>query len=396
MVWNEVMKKLAKPNKEVKAKAAELTAGVTTDEEKLRRIYSFVQHNIKNISYDRSLTEEQIENMDVKDADDALKRGMGRSVHVDMLFASLAKAAGYEVNLFLASDRSEYFFNADKYPFPSFVEWSGVGVKVGKNWMFFDPCQPYLSFGTLPWNREDVRAMLVGEGGFVWQTTPIQGPDKSPAKRTGKFTLAPDGSLEGTVKLEYEGQQAYSRRRDDFRDSQGKREENIKEEIQKRISTAEISNIMIENFDDNTKPLVYSFKVRVPNYAMKAGKRMIVQPGFFEQGSSALFNSATRSYDIYFPYPWSEEDNVEISLPKGYAIDSPDIPAPISDARQIGSLKVAMRVDNATNVLQYTRKFYFGGGGMTLFSVKAYPAIKGLFDAFHKADTHAVSLKLLN
>jgi hypothetical protein len=377
----------------VKAKAAELTAGATTDEEKIRRIHSFVQANIKNISFDRSLTEEQIEKIDVKDGDDALKRGMGNSFHIDMLFASLARAAGFETNVFLAPDRSEHFFNADKYPFPNFIEMSGIGVKVGKDWMFFDPCTPYLPFGKLAWNREDVRAMLIGDGGFIWKTTPKSEPDKSPAKRTGKFLLAADGTLEGTVKVEYDGHQAMSRRRDDFRDSQSKREENIKDEIKRRISTAEITDVVIENFDDNTKPLSYSFKVRVPNYAQKAGKRLIIQPGFFEQGSSALFSSATRTYSVYFPYPWSEEDNVEIRLPKGYAIDNPDVPQELFDPQNIGRLKIGMRIDNAANVLYYTRKFHFGGGGNTLFPVSSYPAVKAFFDAFHRADTHAVSLK---
>lgn len=391
--WAGWLKKLSKPNKEVKAKAAELTAGATTDEEKIRRIYLFVQNNIKNVSYDRTLTEEQIEKIDVKDGDDALKRGMGNSLHVDMLFASLARAAGFETNIFLAPDRSEYFFNAEKYPFANFVEWSGIGVKVGQNWMFFDPCTPYLPFGTLAWNREDVRAMLIGDGGYIWKTTPISEPQKSPAKRTGKFTLAADGTLEGTVKIEYSGHQAISRRRDDFRDSQSKREENIKDEIKRKLSTAEISNIVIEHFDDNTKPLTYSFKVRVPSYAQKAGKRLIIQPGFFEHGSSPVFSSATRTYDVYFPYPWSEEDSVEIALPAGYAVDSPDIPRELADSQNISRLKVAMRIDNAKNILYYTRYFHFGGGGNTLFPVNAYPAVKGLFDAFHRADTHAISLK---
>src|SRR5688572_2763951 len=253
--WAEALKKLSKPNKEVKAKAAELTAGATTDEEKIRRIYAFIQRDIKNISFDRTLTEEQIEKIDVKDGDDALKRGMGSSFHVDMLFASLTRAAGFETNVFLAPDRSEYFFSSQKYPFPNFIQMAGIGVKVGTEWMFFDPCTPYLPFGKLVWNREDVRAMLIGDGGFIWKTTPISGPESSPAKRTGKFTLAADGTLDGTVKIEYDGHQAMSRRRDDFRDSQVKREENIKDEIKARISTAEISDIVIENFDDNTKPL---------------------------------------------------------------------------------------------------------------------------------------------
>lgn len=391
--YAEVLKKLSKPNKEVKAKAAELTAGAVTDEEKIRRIYEFVQRDIKNVAFDRTLNEEQVEDLKVKDADDALKQGVGNSFHLDMLFASLARAAGFETNIVLAPDRSEYFFNADKYPFPSFVQMAGIGVKIDNEWQFFDPCTPYIPFEGLYWTRENVRAMLIGDGGWIWKTTPMSSHDKSSAKRSGKFTLDADGTLDGTVTIEYSGQQALTRRAEQYRDSQSKREEDLKDQIKVRLSTAEISDLRIENFDDNTKPLTYSFKIKVPNYAQRVGKRIIVQPGFFEQGSTPVFSAADRTYDVYFPYPWSEEDNVAITLPAGFILDGADAPQEIADRSSIGRLKIAMSLENPSNTLKYRRSFHFGGGGKNLFPVEAYPALKGLFDAFHKADTHAVSLK---
>lgn len=391
--YAEVLKKLSKPNKEVKAKAAELTAGAVTDEEKIRRIYEFVQRDIKNVAFDRTLNEEQVEDLKVKDADDALKQGVGNSFHLDMLFASLARAAGFETNIVLAPDRSEYFFNADKYPFPSFVQMAGIGVKIDNEWQFFDPCTPYIPFEGLYWTRENVRAMLIGDGGWIWKTTPMSSHDKSSAKRSGKFTLDADGTLDGTVTIEYSGQQALTRRAEQYRDSQSKREEDLKDQIKVRLSTAEISDLRIENFDDNTKPLTYSFKIKVPNYAQRVGKRIIVQPGFFEQGSTPVFSAADRTYDVYFPYPWSEEDNVAITLPAGFILDGADAPQEIADRSSIGRLKITMSIQNPSNTLKYRRSFHFGGGGKNLFPVEAYPALKGLFDAFHKADTHAVSLK---
>lgn len=391
--WQYGLKTLSKPNKEVKAKAAELTAGATTDEEKVRRIYDFVQKRMRNVAFDRNLTEEQIEKLDVKDADDALKRGMGNSFHLDMLFAALTKAAGFETNVILAGDRSDNFFNPEKYPYSNFVEMSGIAVKIGTDWKYFDPCSPYVPFAMLPWNREDVRSMLVGDGGFIWRTTPLSDQGKSPSKRTGKFNLSADGTLEGEIKLEYEGHQAISRRRDQIRDSESKREENIKDEIKRKISTAEITALSIQNFDDSTKPLTYVMKIRVPNYAQKAGKRLIMQPGFFEYGSSPVFSSATRTYNMYFPYPWSEEDRVEIKLPAGFLLDSADTPGEVADTSRIGRNKVTMSIEKTSNTLNYTRSFHFGGGGKILFPVSAYQPVKDLFDAFHKADTHAISLK---
>ena len=180
---------------------------------------------------------------------------------------------------------------------------------------------------------------------------------------------------------------------DNYDDSGNKREENLKDEIKKQMSTAEISDISIENVSDAEKPFVYQYKVRVPNYAQKTGKRLFLQPGFFEYGKSPVFSTATRKYDVYFNYPWSENDSVEIEFPKNFALDSADVPAAISDPQKISFLDIKMNINKATNTIKYQRKFHFGGGGVVLFPTASYQALKGLFDAFHKADTHTITLK---
>jgi hypothetical protein len=238
-----------------------------------------------------------------------------------------------------------------------------------------------------------VWALVVGEKQHGWVKTPMTGTDKSVAKRTGKFKLAEDGTLEGDVRIEYTGQSALTARLDIYEDSPAKREENFKEEIKQRISTAEVSNITIENITDISKPLVYQYKIRVPNYAQKTGKRIFFQPGFFEYGETPLFAGATRKYDIYFQYPWSENDEIEIALPAGFALDSAERPAEIADSSKIGRLKIDIGVDKDQTLMKYNRQFHFGGGGNILFAANVYQPLKNLFDEFQKNDSHTITLK---
>ena len=180
---------------------------------------------------------------------------------------------------------------------------------------------------------------------------------------------------------------------DNYDDSADKRIENLKNEIKARVSTAEISDIVIDNVTDPSKPLVTTYKVRIPSYAQKTGKRIFLQPGFFEYGSNPVFANGSRKYDIYFRYPWSQTDNIDIQLPKGYQLDNADTPAAVEDPNKIGSDVVRMSIDNSANLLRYSRKFHFGGNGSYLFPGQAYPAVKSIFDLFHQADAHTVSLK---
>ncbi len=131
----------------------------------------------------------------------------------------------------------------------------------------------------------------------------------------------------------------------------------------------------------------------MPKYAQKTGKRLFLQPGFFEYGENTAFSTATRKYDIYFNYPWSENDAIEIELPKGFSLDNADAPGDLADAQKIGFLQIKMGVDKTSHLLVYKRKFHFGGGGNILFPVGAYQPLKTMFDEFHKADTHTITLK---
>lgn len=387
------IKDTLKPGKELKAAAAQITAGAAEPEDQLAKIYDFCKTRIKNITYDTSLTDEQKDEIKPnKSTGDTYKKLQGTSVDINELFASLATAAGFEARLAFGGDRSEMFFNPSQ-AHVSFIHFSAIAVKVNGGWRYYDPGSLFTPYGMLPWTEEDTSVLLLGYKDYITTMTPISDAQKSMARRSGKFKLLEDGTLEGTVKIEYTGHLAYSYKMENYDESGNKREENLKDEIKKQMSTAEISDISIENVADAEKPFIYQYKVRVPNYAQKTGKRLFLQPGFFEYGTTPVFSTATRKYDVYFQYPWSEDDKVEIELPKNFALDNADAPAPLQDQQKISSLNISMTYSKTTNLLKYDRKFYFGGGGKVLFPVGAYQPIKTFFDGFHKADTHTITLK---
>jgi hypothetical protein len=383
-----------KSSGEIKKAAAEITAGGATPDEKLRKIYEFCQTQIKNTTFDTTLTDEDRKKLpNVDSLSGVLKRKSASAQYIDMLFGALANAAGFETRIAFTGNRSEIFFHPEMTN-DSFVHPAAVAVNTGGDkWKYFNPGTSFLPYGMLIWYEEDTWALLVGEKSFSWERTPMSDFEKSASKRDAKFRLSEDGTLEGTVRIEYTGHPAATYRIDNYDESTSKREETLKDEIKSRLSTAEITDIKIENLTDPSKPLVHEYSIRVPNYAQKTGKRLFLQPGFFEHGSEPLFSSATRKFDIFFRYPWSETDKVSFALPRGFDLDSADAPGLLTDAQKIGSLDITMGLDKASNTLIYDRKFYFGGGGNVLFPATAYPALKNMFDAFQKSELHTITLK---
>lgn len=387
------IKDTLKPGKEMKAAAATIAAGATTPDEQMAKIYEFCKTKIKNITYDTTMTEEQKDEIKPsKSTMDTYKKLQGTDDDINELFASLATSLGHETRLAFGGDRSEKFFNP-RQAHASFIHFSSVAVKINGRWKYYDPGDRFATIGMLPWNEEDTSVLLLSSKDFTTTKTPLSDPQSSGLMRNGKFKLLEDGTLEGTVNVVYSGQLSYVEKKDGYKASASKREEDLKEAVKKRMSTAEITDIRIDNADDPDRPYGYSYKIRVPNYAQKAGKRMFFQPGYFEYGKAAEFSSATRKYDMYFHYPWSEKDSIEFTLPAGYVLDSPDSPAAIADGQKIASLNIDIRASDANSYMKYDRNFFFGGNGMYLFPASSYQAVKAYFDAFQKANSHSITLR---
>lgn len=386
------IKDTLKPGKTIRAAADEITAGAATPEEKLRKLYDFCKTKVRNVDFDTSLTDDQRDEIKLNGDDDkTYKKLQGRSFEIDKLFASLADAAGFDTRIAFTGDRSKLFFNPGR-AHPSFVHMAGVAVKMGNYWRYFDPGSPFLPYGKLAWYEENTSAFLLAYKDYITTETPMSDYNESEEIRKAELELTDDGTLQGTVTIEYTGHLSYRQKMKNYDVSVNQREEFLKDKLEGRLNGVEISDISIENVTDPGKPFTYKFKIKVPNYAQKTGKRIFLQPGFFEYGTDAMFTSSTRKYDVYFQFPWSESDDVTIKLPDNYSLDSADTPAPVFDNDGISSLKISMSVNERNKSLIFKRNFFFGGRRKILFPARSYEAVKNLWDAFHKADSHVLTL----
>ena len=391
----EVSKASFKANDNVKQAAEQAIAGATTDDEKLKRLYDYARSQIKNVSYTPHVSDDDRKKVrENKSPGDTLKLKMGDSGDIDSLFGAMAKSAGYDVRLALSGNRSELIFDPMIANVSLMLSSSSVAVKVGNDWQLFSPGEYYSPYGMMGWVEEGQQALVTDSKDLIWQKIPLAGSDKSRAIRTGKFKLLEDGTLVGEGRFEYTGHWAEAEKERNYGDSDVEMEKTLKNMIHQRISsTAEIESFTIENANDPDKPFTYTFKIKVPGYALKTGKRLFFQPNVFEKSSHPIFTASDRKYDVYIDYPYSYQDNITIEFPEGYSLENADAPAPIKDGQGISSHTVSMGTTDGGKTLIYKRSFSFGNGGFLRFPVTAYPAVKGLFEAFNKADVHQLTLK---
>jgi hypothetical protein len=388
-VYNE-NKGAMKVNDDLRRAATEAIGDASAPEQKLERLIAFCRTKIRNVYNDAAgVTPQERKSLKEKPSPtDTLKLGLGRSKDIDLLFVALATAAGFDARVIRVSDRGDLFFSqnlADEY----FLDVGDVAVKVGDDWKFFDPSSVYVPFGMLSWRQEGIPALLSDPKDPVFVTTPLAPAEKSMEKRWAKLKLSEDGTLEGEARIEYTGHMAADKKEDYDEESPAEREKSFHAALAKRISNAQIKDVKFENVTDPFKPMIISFKVRVEGYAERTGKRLFLQPGFFEKGVGLLFPTSERMHDIYFYYPWTEDDDIVIELPAGYALDNAETPGDLVFG-ELGHQKIQIGITKDQRMLTYKRQFRFTG---MLFPKDTYPNLKRTFDTVHQANNHTITLK---
>lgn len=389
----EEFKPQTKVNDDVRRATTEAIGSAASADEKLLKILEFCRTKIKNVNSDTSgLTAEDLKKLkDNNNPGDTLKRGYGTLNDIDCLFAAMASAAGFEARLALMPNRGEFFFDPS-FPNTYFLDGGEIAVKVDGQWKFYDPSGKYVTIGMLPWNYEGVSALITDPKEPAWVKTPVSEAEKSLEKRIAKLKLTEDGTIEGDVVITYSGHGALEKKRYNDDDPADKREETLRDLVKSQWGGAELSNIKIENVTDQFKPFTYSFHIKIPGYAQRTGKRLFVQPSFFQNNKRPLFAASERKHAVYFHYPWAERDEVQIELPDGYALDNAEAPQPIA-AGEISWNKLTLAVTTDGKFLVFKRDFMFGAKGNILFPRETYPNLKQLFDAYHQQDGHTITLK---
>jgi hypothetical protein len=398
--WKETGKNLhkdlkdgAKVNDEMKKAAAEAITSASTDEEKLARLLRLVRTRVKNVFDESSgVTAAQREKYKAnRNAGEAWKQGLGTGGDRNNVFAAMAMSLGYDVRAAWICDRSRNQFTA-AFPDTYFLDSRSLAVKVGTEWKFFDAGGSHLPPGMLRWAEEGAAYLQSDPKEGVLGITPMSPPERSVRRKVARLTLAEDGSMEGELELSYTGHAGIDVKNlyEDL--TPEKRLERVKELYTGTFPEAQVNEIKIDEFTDPEKPFRYTCRIKVPGYAQRTGRRLLFQPAFFQVGRKPRFPESNRRYDVFFDYPWHEQDEVTIEMPLGWQLDHPEAP-PGAPLGKTGEYKVNLTLAAGGTKLVYKRDFIFGRESILSFPQKSYPAIKKAFDFIHEQDNHMLSLR---
>ena len=148
-----------KVNADTRDIAETATAGAKTDEEKLEKLLLYCRHNLKDINGDEITTEERNKLKANNTTADTLRTGKGTYRDIELVFAALATAAGFEARPAYLPDRSEFLFH-NSIPLLYFMRSYDIAVQVNGKWKFYDVANRNLPPGILRWPQQGVQALI--------------------------------------------------------------------------------------------------------------------------------------------------------------------------------------------------------------------------------------------
>lgn len=372
--------------KEVHDAAMQAIGSETGSEQKLRKLYARAQQ-IRNLSYERKRTEQEIKKEKIrsnKSAADVLRNDAGDSDDITLLFVAMARAAGFDAYSVLASDRRKMSFEKLLLSLSQINSGAALVKLDGKDVVLF-PGVKSCPYGLIPWNHSSVTALKLSKSGGEFITTP--GPANSEMRRTAKVALSPDGSLQGEMTVEFTGQEALSQRLEALKTDEKGRNDSLEEQVKGWMTKDAVVKLQSATGWDNPEaPMVARFTVEIPNFAAVTGKRMLASPFFFPTLQKEAFTHEARKYPIVFAYPFTENDEVTFKLPQGFALEQP--PYRRKAGLSFAAYEISPIVENGQLVIK--RSLRFDG---LLFAAEDYVSLKGFFSVVQAGDGGQVVLQ---
>lgn len=386
--WNKEVEHFIGDNKALREELAKIISPADTPEQKVRKIYAYVG-TYTNLTYapSRTLQELKAIRLDEKyTVEKVIKAKTGDREDLARLFIGLVREAGLSAYAIRVTARDDSFF------LPQVLSWNQLDtelaiVRLNDKETFLDPGTRFCPYGMLLWKlagANGVRQSASGKGTEM-ATTPDPSYKDAQTKRLGKFTLDLTGNIEGTLQVNFFGQDALSHRvRGAKTDDEG-RTKLLEDEVKHWLpDTADVSLANKPAWEDGDAPLVALFKISAP-VVTAAGRRRLLPMHMFDFNRPAVFQHTERKFPIYFEFPYSAIDEIHVVLPEGIRPEN----LPTKDEVGLGYAFYGSQYSLQGRELTSTRILGVGGN---IYEVEKYPELKSFYEKVKAGDDQQIVL----
>ena len=319
--YNYLYKKSLNKPDELKSKVADLIKGKTTDLEKVKSIFYWVQDNIRYIAFEDGLA-----GFVPTAAQDVYKAKYGDCKGMANLMTEMLKLAGQEAYITWIGTRHIPY----DYTLPSLaVDNHCIStVVLGGKEYFLDGTEKYIPFGDYAW-RIQGKEVLIGKGStYEVNKVPLMDKDKNKILTQTSFQLK-DNVLKGHVKATLSGEQRTSFHQYYHDLPNDDKKKLIQRFLEFGNQNLVVSNVKTSDLSNREIPVTIEGDIDLTNYVITEGKEIYLGIDFYPENLRGYQPGKDRQQDYELSSSYVAQDETELILPAGYKVMS--IPAAINE-----------------------------------------------------------------
>ena len=386
--WDSVYtwyKDLAKgrytPDADIAAKVQQLTDNLMTEDAKIRAIYHFVATNIRYVGIELGQSAYQ-----PSPATEVFQMQYGDCKDKTTLLISMLDLAGIKAYPVLLSVAP---YERVDTTLPSLSQFNHMVTAIPTSpdtYIWLDPTSTTCSYGDIPYNTQGRTGFLISDTHGEFVETPVYPPDTNRLVSTTELTLDNDGSVQGTLYIQTNGQYNLNTRWAYQQIHPNALKTTLATELSHQFPGIQVTWSDISDLNDLNVPVTINLGFHVENYGTWVGNDVLLPLPIDEFADYAeTFANEQRTYSLDLGYPMQIEKAIRIQIPDGWAATLPkDIHHIIENA------ELTRQYKQVGNVITYQLVFTLKN---RIFPAAAYSAARSLFTALASEDGSHVLLK---
>ncbi|GAL85928.1 hypothetical protein MYP_3157 [Sporocytophaga myxococcoides] len=334
--------------KEIKGLVDSLLIGAKTDLEKSKRIFYWVQDNIRYIAF-----EDGYGGFIPRDAEKVYRKRYGDCKDMANITTYMHKLASIPAYLTLIGSR-DIPYAVSEIPSSCNFNHMIATVKLDDKYYFLDATGKYQLHGQPTSMIQDKEGLIVmGKDSCMVLKVPLMERNKNKIIDTVHVDFEKN-SLKGRGKRYMEGYPKIT-----FAHVYGNLDQEDKVDyfnsfLSKGNNKCKVTNPIVKNASEREKPTIVKFDFKVEDYSLKSGKEVFINLNLNKDLSSLNFESSNRKTDFEEDYKYEMTEVTTLNIPKGYKVKY------IPDNKKINEKDFGFEIqyELKKDKLVYTKKIY--------------------------------------
>lgn len=301
---------------DLKAVVNKLMDGTETDEEKVKKIYQWVQSNIKYVAF-----EDGLGGFIPRGAGDVCTKKYGDCKDMSNILVKMLDIAGLKAYHTWIGSRDKPYSYYD-VPTPIADNHMIAAIELNGEIVFLDATGEYLAFG-YPTSMIQGKEALIGMGkdNFKIIKVPVVPKEENTLTEIVEVNIE-DRDLKGKAQSTYVGYKKifaeYARLR---AESDGSSDRFFNAYLQKGSNKFEITDIEESGFYSREKNIDLKYDFKVPSYVKKAGDKLYVNLNLNRKWSDRDIDLEKRKLDKERDFKQVDYATYQLNIPEGYEVD---------------------------------------------------------------------------